>query len=226
MSCYEYEYGTIKLSTKEFSRVRRAFAESYNAWLDKCFNKAVSLYEPLKEYIVKNKKNKDFFGWSKNPVYDISHHYLEKQLHNEDETTLYKIMESLVSQKTVDGKTKYSIIKPTKKAFKHVSLSQNEYSDLTCYVSFIPEEKSFKWNVPENNHSVEHAWINILGKTFKQVFSKVEWSRGTGGVIFYNSEYNRENQGYDGAGGDMASKFFGPIGEKHKENLMKPRKHW
>lgn len=225
MSCYEYEYGTIKLSTKEFSRVRRAFAESYNAWLDSSFNKAVALYEPMKEHVAKTKKNKDLYKGSRNPVYCITHDFLQQRLKNEDETTYDKIFQSLVSTKTVDGKTKTTIVKPTKKSFKHVSLSENEYSDSATYVTFTPDTKEFNWRVEENNHSVDQAWINILGKTFKKVFAKVEWTRGTGGVFFYNSEYNRENEGYDGAGGDHASHYFGPIGEKYKQNLLKPRRY-
>lgn len=225
MSCYEYEYGTIKLSTKEFSRVRRAFAESYNAWLDICFNKAIALYEPMKEYVAKNKKNKNIYHGSGNSIYCISNDFLQHKLNNENETTFDLIFQSLVSTKTIDGKTKTTIVKPTKKSFKHVSLSANEYSDSTTYASFIPNTKEFHWRVEENNHSVEQAWNNILGRVFKTVFSKVEWARGTGGVFFYNSEYNREDEGYDGAGGDYASHYFGPVGEKHKADLLKRRRY-
>lgn len=211
MSCYEYEYGTIKLPSKEFSRIRRLFAEKYNAWLDSNFLKATSLYEPLKAYALKNKKDKNL----------NLNDYIYEKLQSEQESDIEQIISSILNSKKVNGKYKTSIIKPTKKSFKHVSLSENNYEDLFATVSFNSETKEIRWQVEENNHSVDNAWENVLGKIFNKVISTVEWTRGTGGVFFYNSEYEREGREGDGAGGDRAHKYFGPAGEKHKEDRLK-----
>lgn len=221
MSCYQYEYGSIKLPSAEFSRIRRAFANEHNVWLDNTFRKAELHYERLKAYVALNKKDKSVSVWSRDRVHGLVSRYIEDIMRYSSEAEYDKMMSVFLTYKTVDGKQKYTLVKPKKMHFKHVSLSNNEYKDQELSIDFDSTDKTIKWSVLENNRSVDRAWECPLGRMFSKVISSVEWTRATGGVFYYNDEYNREEEGFSGAGGDRVSHYFGPIGKKHQEDEFK-----
>lgn len=221
MSCYEYEYGSIKLPSAEFSRVRRAFAEQHNLWLDAISRKADSHYEPLKAYISLYKKDKSVVVWSTDRVCGLVNKYLSDKISGLTEAELSKLVEVFLSSKTVDGKVKYSLSKPKKSDFKHVSLSNNEYQDDEASITLDATNKTLEWHVQENNHAVERARKGELGIRLHKILNSVKWTRSTGGVFYYNNEYNREDEGFCGAGGDQDSHHFGPIGDQHKKDKIK-----
>lgn len=69
------------------------------------------------------------------------------------------------------------------------------------------------WNVPENNHAIDHAHNSPLAGVFFGALDKVEWTRGSGGVGYANDEYNREDRG-PGGGANYSTFEFGPKAPK------------
>jgi hypothetical protein len=65
------------------------------------------------------------------------------------------------------------------------------------------------WDVPENNHACEHARAHPIAKAFFRALGQIEWSRGSGGVIVGNDEYNRDGRGLDD-GGNYEVAYYGP----------------
>lgn len=68
------------------------------------------------------------------------------------------------------------------------------------------------WDVPENNHSVDNARESEAAGLFFAALGRVKWTRGTGGAIWGNNEYNEGEHGY-GRGPDYMGDTFGPLGE-------------
>ncbi len=71
--------------------------------------------------------------------------------------------------------------------------------------------RNVTWNVDENNHAVESARETFLAGVFFAELGRVNWTRGTGGVLIGNDEYNREVD-YAGGGGNYITEIFGPRG--------------
>jgi hypothetical protein len=69
------------------------------------------------------------------------------------------------------------------------------------------------WSVEENNHAIDRARDSILGKVFFKELDKVQWTRGSGGEIVGNDEYNREAD-YVGGGGNYQTGGYGPLGDQ------------
>ena len=71
-------------------------------------------------------------------------------------------------------------------------------------VHFNKDTSTVRYEVDENNHSVEHSHYNPLRqKLFKQL-GQMRWARDTGGVVRGNNEYN------DQGAYDVVA--YGPIG--------------
>ena len=89
---------------------------------------------------------------------------------------------------------------PTKVAF----IKDDESS-----ISFDHKAKTLTWSVSENNRAVERAHEGWLWKALTSALSRVKWTRGSGGKIVGNDEYNRDNS-YEGGGGNYVTHEFGP----------------
>jgi hypothetical protein len=65
------------------------------------------------------------------------------------------------------------------------------------------------WSVPENNHACEHAREHLLARTLFDLLARVQWTRGSGGTITGNNEYNQDSRDA-GGGGNYVVQEFGP----------------
>jgi hypothetical protein len=64
------------------------------------------------------------------------------------------------------------------------------------------------WSVSENNRAVEDARESPVGRAFFGALRRVEWTRGSGGTLWGNDEYNQE--GYGEGGGNYVTAEYGP----------------
>lgn len=74
------------------------------------------------------------------------------------------------------------------------------------------EGRTVTWDVSENNHAVDTARGTTLANLFFTALGKITWTRGTGGVIVGNDQYNRDTD-YAGGGGNYITDDYGPLGE-------------
>ena len=72
--------------------------------------------------------------------------------------------------------------------------------------------RTLHWEVPQNNHARDHAAVTGLYQAALTYLNAVTWTRGTGGVIVGNDEYNRDTT-YEGGGGNYVTHRFGPAGQ-------------
>lgn len=65
------------------------------------------------------------------------------------------------------------------------------------------------WSVPENNRAVDSAHAHPVAVAFFEALSAVRWTRGSGGELIGNDEYNSESR-EAGAGGNYVTATFPP----------------
>ena len=95
---------------------------------------------------------------------------------------------------------KLSLKKPLKKDFP-LATNKTRHFDLgEASISFSDDtKKTVIWDVPENNHAPERARDYSLARTFFYELGRIKWTRGSGGEITGNNEYNRDD--YESGGG-------------------------
>lgn len=69
----------------------------------------------------------------------------------------------------------------------------------------------------DGNHSADAFAEHPVSAAAMTALSAVKWTRGTGGVLWYNSEYNEGPSGNSWGGGDRISEAWGPDGERTRD---------
>lgn len=173
MSCYEWEAGTIQLPKTQFAKIKKQFINDYNNILEAEFNAA----KRLREHVLKQHKGKRGVNWFDAVCdaaigFDVSFETVSKMF----DSDLYK------KPKT-----------PTKKMFNFANSKTTYFSmDGEGRIVFDPEDKVVTYGVPENNHAVEHARNSKVGRLFFRTMGNINWTRGSGGCLYGNDEYNRD----------------------------------
>jgi hypothetical protein len=103
------------------------------------------------------------------------------------------------------------IAKATNRTVSFPLFGDDGYSEGS--ISF--EGRAVTWDVPENNHAVERARSTEIAGLFFAALNKVAWTRGTGGAMWGNSEYNEGPHGH-GRGADYLGDTYGPLGDEAK----------
>lgn len=194
MSCYNWEHGTIQLPKSKYAAIRKQFMEGYNAFLLDQLERS----KRLREHVLTVNKGKRNVQW----FYALQDHMNRFGV---DWSTVEKMIQGM------DGK------KPRNLNKKLMELANNKTTvfDLAGEgtISFNKERKTVTYDVPENNRSVERARESKVGELFFKTMNSVTWTRGSGGMLIGNDEYNRENQNA-GGGGNYMTASFGKDGKK------------
>jgi hypothetical protein len=220
MSCYEWESGSVKLSCAEYRRFLKEFRGEWNKTLDAAHARAKKLHtDVLKTH--KGKRGID--NWYQ----VVSSHVIDSQRYTYgmpithtvwdfDHTDL--IMQAFGYGSYGSENREKRPRNPQKKFFKHATSKVRRFDSHTgeCSVSFDDKSRTVTWGVGENNHACERAHESSLGKIFFKLMGTVKWTRGTGGTIVGNDEYNRDNDGV-GGGGNLIKEAYGPLGKQDAE---------
>lgn len=185
MSRYEWEEGTIKIPSESFAALRTAVNKSYNRYQDAKFKLAMAAYKAAGEAGFR-KRGFSRANW-------VSNH--QKYL------TLAHLI-------TKPGSNKVYV--PKRKDLKHVPVSRSGtliFGD-GIRISFNNKTCTVFYSVPENNHAVENANKHpVVVSLFQNLRMIQHWTRGSGGEICGNDEYNRENTQFDG-GANYVTRHF------------------
>jgi hypothetical protein len=191
MSQYDWEKGTIKLNVKEFSRVRKAMIDFVNERQNALFEKA----KRIREEILKECFGKRTFN------FEIA--FFSRVKSSGDDFPL--------SRALFRGKGYKKPYMPRRKDFPLLNSRSYriECGDMDALIIFDKEAHTVTWTVPENNRQVERARDTLEARKFFSLLSTVHWTRGTGGTIVGNDEYNRESS-CEGGGGNYVVERYGP----------------
>ena len=188
MSCYEWEQGTIKLPTKIFAKFRREFIDGYNNIQQQRLNDI----KDYRETVLRRGKNTRGFDFQHSMV-NMTSGFAEYEI---------------VSQLFPDSRSKP--LMPTKKMVNFVNGKDNSFNVDEAYISFNKKDHTVTWGVPENNHACEAARDTNEAALFFRMLRRVTWTRGTGGVIVGNNEYNQDDC-YEGGGGNYVVTRYGNL---------------
>lgn len=231
MSHYDWERGEFVLSTAEFRRVRNELAAAVNKMSAEDLKTAEEIYAALlqkkktaprgtswhtlfNEVAFEEVKIRRYGYDSTQPRYEfnnLSAWRLERILFERETKN-----EAGQVVRTTDGPP----MKPKKKDFPVVPATKFDgvvLEDTEATITLNPKNRTLVWNVSQNNHAVDRARGHKLGGLLFSILSKVNWTRGTGGVITGNDEYNRDNKSL-GGGRNLLKESFGPRGEQARED--------
>jgi hypothetical protein len=227
MSCYEWEHGEIVIPTAEWAPFKKHLRDHVNKHQERLYNEAIEIYGKL---IAKAKDHRGF-KW---------YHELDAIMNSRVNTTgglwrtqvitpryqvrIGKMCKYLwgigcgTAERTNPGRPR----KPMKKDFPMLTNRETVIRNDSVSVRFLDTDHTVTWNVPENNHACESAHQSILGQAFFTAIDQVNFTRGSGGVIVGNDEYNRDS--YDeGGGGNTTNRIFGPRGKDIAESVRLKR---
>ena len=181
MSCYNWEAGTIQLPKSKFAAIKKQFVNDYNKLLEEQMRRA----EKLRQHVLTANKGKRGVKW-----------WCELN----DNAEKFGVSWSTVGKMTRGGNDKKPN-KLTKKAMEFANGKTMGFDiDGEGYITFDPKTKTVAYNVGENNRAVERARESAVGRLFFRTMNNVTWTRGSGGELYGNDEYN-QHESYGGSGG-------------------------
>jgi hypothetical protein len=183
MSCYEWEEGTIKLPSKDYSKIRKEFVARLNFLKEAEMKSALR----LRDEILRLGNGKRGFLYYSNAV-DLMDRY----------GVSYDVLDKMFSDHSYSSTKKPKTL--TKKAMEFAKLNDTVFSFSEGGVYFNNKEKTVSWSVSENNHACEYARKSVYGMALFHTLGRVKWTSRTGGTIVGNNEYNRDDHGYGGGG--------------------------
>jgi len=204
MSKYEWERGEIVIPTNQWAKFRTAIIKAFNERQSLVYQEALKLFEKVK-LAKKGKRNFDFGSWFNKEA-------------NEHRSLSFSEVCQIEYQilKRVDGK--YKLIRPKKNMFAPLPTSKG--CSIDCDDSIIVlnnKKRSVIWSVEENNHSVDRARSCHMGRVLFRLLDNIKWTRGSGGTIVGNDEYNRDDYSEYGGGNYVVAEY----GKKSKSKIRR-----
>jgi hypothetical protein len=196
MSCYNWCSGTIKIPAKEWPAFRKAIIAAHNTYNERSFEIARRLHAQVKADS-KHKRNYSFYNKVFDAVYNGN---LSVPNHFKD-----LIYSSLLTQNYPNVKLKL----PKKKDFPKATLKTERYG----YFTLGHASKTITYNVEEDNRAVDSAAADVFVRQVFQLLNRITWTRGSGGTIVGNDEYNRDSE-YEGGGANYVVHRFGTMRER------------
>ena len=194
MSCYEWEEGTIVIPSKVWADTKKRIRESYNRWVETEFAAARAFYERFKG------KKQPKFGTPEADAWDEGKFRFRKLFYHatkKDDRGFVIPLESPRAPRRAD----YPLANTRTTTFE---VYGEEFG-----FGFDNDKRAVGWSVPENNRACESARQHVLARDLFRILGSIEYTRGTGGKIVGNDEYNRENS-HEGGGANYVKDEVGP----------------
>lgn len=207
MSCYNWERGTITIPTKEWAGLRKGLLEAWNKKQLERLARAQRAHAAIKAAL-KGKRGKSRDAALKAAIArHIGDVYAEGGL--TDIVLSYD-----------QGKRAYVLkgTAPKKKDLQLCAVSKDAGISLPdAYVAFRNKGRTVTWEVGENNRARERANDHWFARLLFERLARMTWTRGTGGRIIGNDEYNRDND-CEGGGGNYLVREYRMLTAKEKRD--------
>jgi hypothetical protein len=201
MSCYEWEQGEIIIPSKVWADTKKRIRDAYNRWVETEFAAARAFYERFK-----GKKQPKEYGSPESDAWDEGKFRFSKLFYHatkRDERGFVIPLDSPRAPRRSD----YPLANTRTTSF-------DVYGEEFGF-GFNNEKRTVGWEVGENNRACENARKHPLARELFRILDSIEYTRGTGGKIVGNDEYNRDSR-HDGGGGNYVKDEFGPNIKKAK----------
>lgn len=214
MSCYNWEEGTITIPKKEWSKFRTGLLKAWNEGQLATLEKAKKAHKQLSEAI----KGKRGANRSRALEEAVERRFTRAERPGScfreavDQDVRNLIVEDWpVKLRAAPKKKDLDIFPVTKSA----TIRAEDFT-----VVFNNEECQVSWFVSENNRAVEAAREHWFAKKLFSALRRIKWTRGTGGKIIGNDEYNRDS--YEaGGGGNYVTEEFSAEADKRRAEAKK-----
>lgn len=195
MSCYEWEEGTLKVPSSEWSGLKKAVREAWNIYMLDRHCIAQEIYSDL---IAKGKGKRKF---------NYQEVFFESKYSYCDD-----IFTSLFPENCRKPK------KPKKKDFplaKTTTLSflLNDEAEII----FNNKSREVSWVIYENNHATR-IWNHVVAVKFLRCLNSLRWTSKTGGYFMGSNEYNEDKRPF-------LTRHFGGVGRRAYEANQNWRQH-
>lgn len=198
MSRHEWERGTLKIPTAAWAGLKKAVREEYNRVVQAQFAYCQRLHQHLEHLWSTDRDAYDkaitAIGNGLLPELGAQHHWERSRSFG-------------VTHKWSEG-----VYRPLKKDFPLATNKTTAFNLGEPSISFDDKTHSVTWSVGENNHACDTARSHPVGVAFFHALQGITWTRGSGGKIVGNNEYNRDSA-YEGGGGNLVTGRYGPLGE-------------
>lgn len=198
MSCYEWERGEFTLPTGAASKLKAHLDMHVERQAEALIKETSSAWETLKKVPVAKRENTLIFG--RDHLSDSARELMRRYDPQTRKTVIRKpaaadIHKSLRERVAVWGRESEG---------KKLTYKLGDGATIT-----FTGANTVVWDVPENNHAVDHAHDHPLAVAFFGYLDRhVPWTARSGGSIVGNNEYNREGQGA-GDGGNFTTRRYG-----------------
>lgn len=205
MSCYNWERGTITIPAKEWAKFRTAVIKAWNEHQLDRFEKAKRMHAKAKEAIKGKRGSKRQEAlraladrWEgREETAEFSHKVIGYEYNRETRR-------DTVILKNAPKKKDFEIFPTSKSCGIHM---------LDGSIELNNENRTVTWSVGENNRAVEHARKHPVARKMFGLLDRINWTRGSGGKIIGNDEYNRDAD-YDGGGGNYVTAEYSQAKQK------------
>ena len=217
MSCNEWEEGTIKLPTAEFARVRKALEDADRTRKERVFAQTQVFWKGLTRKAQTNHKEYESaaYDFTEKLGRSTSRDRYGFSADGPDADLADDLRDALQLPYAWDPATRERVEpKPGRVLpadMKYPTNRTTAFHADDASIIFTKDTSSVTWSVGENNHAVERAREQPIAQAFFGELRKVRWTRGTGGIITGNDEYNREDRS-SGGGGNTTNQGLGPVG--------------
>lgn len=211
MSCYNWESGTITIPTSEWSNFRKGLLTKWNEGLLKSFEDAKAAHAACTA-AAKGKRGENrqkaiedaLVAHCTERVQSSYYGYGSRTEVNYDRKD--RISNLILKREGWNGP--FTLTAPKKSDLKLLAVSKDaNIRSRDFSVHFRNETRTVTWDVSENNRAVESAHEHWFAKALFEALGKVTWTRGTGGTIVGNDEYNRDCD-YAGGGSNYVAYEF------------------
>ncbi|MFK5949508.1 MAG: hypothetical protein QM500_12150 [Methylococcales bacterium] len=205
MSRYEWEKGEIIIPSKAYVFLRKAILNAYNNHLSSQLKKLAK----LREYALAQGKGKRGFNFER----CVDDNYYDMGVELDYIHLIFPLK---------DGSKPKRPACVSKKALPFANSKTRHFEvGSEAYIAFSDKERMLYWHVSENNHNVRDAHEHYLGGTLFSELSKIKWTRGSGGEISGNNEFNRDSD-YCGGGANYIAHSFWPKSKEHRSSHSHP----
>ncbi|MBC8739743.1 hypothetical protein F6X40_23810 [Paraburkholderia sp. UCT31] len=210
MSCYEWESGTLVIPSADWAKFKAALRDAFNKAQTHDFELAQKAYDAL----LADAKGKRGYDWLLNfkrlltasQQSPLRYTYGEVKVYPFKLRSAEEVFYLLTPNPAKPGDKPR---RPLKKDFPLATGKTVEFDAGDGGITLIEEGRSVRWAVSEGNRACERARESYMGKRFFELLRTVKWTRGSGGDIVGNNEYNRDDM-EEGGGGNLVTGSYGP----------------
>lgn len=230
MSKYEWERGTITLPSKDWAKFRTSLLKSWNDKQDSIFKLAQRCHkaavaagkgkrgkgrqEAINSAIARECGGKiGTWGFEANERRNswgaISYDSEASEKHE-------AVCRLILKRDGYGRDAKVTLQAPKRKDLDLHPTSKDCTIELPdASVTFHNASRSVEWCVSENNRACEHAREHWFAGELFSALGKITWTRGTGGKIIGNDEYNRDSE-HEGGGGNYVTAEYSKAAQERE----------